>query len=572
VSHDSEPAAPRFEAEPPPAAARAGTWGDAGDSELGALSIASAATIILLGNVTSRLLGLVREQVMAWLFGATGGTDAFVVAAAVPTMVYDLLVGGAITAALVPVFVDYAAPEQAARLWRVVSVVFNLTALALGAVVLILIALAPWVIQVLGAGFAPGQQAQTVLMTRVLLLAVVLQGLAGVAMAVLYARQRFALPAFAVAVYNGGIIVGALALHQWLGVTSLVVGVLLGAFGQLALQAPGLRGMVYRPVLDLHLPEIRAIIRLYAPVAAGMVVTIAGIVIDRNLASHLEPGSITVMGYATRLIQFPLGLVATAVGYAVLPTLARYASEEREGRPGSSQGYRSTLLLGVRLVLLLMLPAMVGLIVLREPLIRLLFERGAFNPADTARTAATFLAYAPQLPFTALDQLLIFAFYARKDTRTPVLIGVLGVGVYLATALALLGPWRVVGLATANAVQNSVHGIVLFALLQRRIGGLVNPALASFVGRALAAALGMGGALVLAHGAWARLLPAGGTLALGLELVVLLGLGAAVYLALAETFGLRESRMLWRLARARLSRPRGHVEEGPHAVPGIPEA
>jgi putative peptidoglycan lipid II flippase len=154
-------------------------------SELGTTSIASAAAIILLGSLASRLLGLVREQVMAWLFGATGGTDAFVVASAVPTMVYDLLVGGAITAALVPVFVDYAHPAQAQRLWRLVSVVLNLTALALGLVVALLILFAPWVMRVLGAGFVPEQQAQAVLMTRVLLLAVILQGLAGVCMAVL---------------------------------------------------------------------------------------------------------------------------------------------------------------------------------------------------------------------------------------------------------------------------------------------------------------------------------------------------------------------------------------------------
>ena len=295
----------------------------------------------MVGNVASRLLGLVREQVMAWLFGATGATDAFVAASAVPTMVYDLLVGGAISAALVPVFVD--AAEDRERLWKLVSAILNLAALLLIAVATVLALLADSLIDLLGAGFEPWQHLQAVGMVRVMLVAVILQGLAGVLMAVLYARQQVAWPAFAPAVYNGAIILLALLFHLSLGVNALVAGVLLGAGGQLLLQLAGLRDLRYRPVLDLALPEVRTILRLYAPVAAGMVVTIVGITIDRYLASQLEAGSMTVMSYATRLIQFPLGLVATATSFAVLPTLAKHASgmlgpaveSETEGFPNS---------------------------------------------------------------------------------------------------------------------------------------------------------------------------------------------------------------------------------------------
>ncbi len=520
-------------------------------------TIASAAVVILLGTLASRVLGLVRELVMAWLFGADHATDAFVVASAMPTMVYDLLIGGAITAALVPVFVDSARPEHAARLWRVVSVVLNLTALGMGLVVLVLIALAPQAIALLGGGFPSEVQAEAVTMTRVLLVAVLLQGLAGVAMAVLYARGRFALPSFAVAVYNGGIVVGALALYSWLGVYALVAGVMLGALGQLALQAPGLRGMVYFPGLDLSLPEVRTIVQLSAPIAAGMVVTVVGITIDRNLASGLAEGSVTVMGYATRLIQLPLGLVATTIGYAVLPTLSRHATEALDGEGEGLVGYRRTLLLGIRLVLLLMLPATVGLMLLREPLVRALFERGAFELEESRRTAATFLAYAPQLPFTALDQLLLFAYYARKDTRTPVLVGVACVGVYLASALTLIGPWQVVGLAAANAIQNSVHGIILLLLLQRTVGGLVSVELASYAARAVLATLGMGVVLWLGMDLWQQGRAPGGTLELVVGLAVLAAIGSAVYLALAYLLGLGEIRLLWSMVRARIGGARG---------------
>ena len=179
-------------------------------------SVAAAAAVIALGNVVSRLLGLVREQVMAALFGATGATDAFVAASAVPQMVYDLLVGGAISAALVPVFVDVADDDE--RLGTLVSAVLTLVALALIVVALVLGVAAPFVVGLLVAGFDAAQQAEATTMVRVMLVAVVLQGMAGILMAVLYARRRNALPAFAVAVYNGGIIGGALALHQVLGV------------------------------------------------------------------------------------------------------------------------------------------------------------------------------------------------------------------------------------------------------------------------------------------------------------------------------------------------------------------
>jgi putative peptidoglycan lipid II flippase len=521
--------------------------------------VALAAAVVALGSVVSRLLGLIREAVMAALFGATGATDAFVAASAVPQMVYDLLIGGAISAALVPVFVDAAEDEE--RLGRLVSAVLTLAAIVLAGLALILGLFAPWVVGLLASGFGPEQQAEAVPMVRVMLGAVVLQGLAGILMAVLYARRRFGAPAFAAAAYNGGIIVVALLLHQVLGVYALVVGVLVGAAGQLALQLPALGRLRLGPLFDLDRPEVRTILRLYAPVALGMVVTIIGIVIDRNLASRLAEGSLSVMNYATRLIQLPLGLVATATSIAVLPTLAKHASAlaapdgAGEDPEADRRGYRETLLFGIRVVLLLMVPATAGLIVLREPLVQLLFERGRFGEVETARTALVFLAYAPQLPFTAVDQLLIVAFYARKDTRTPVLVGVAGVLLYLVSALALIGPLDVAGLALANAIQNSAHGIVLLALLERSGAGLLSRPLAGFCLKLLLATLGMAVALWLfagiAFGNVAGMAGLAGALLLGVLLA------AAVYLALLEALGLREARLAWSVAVARVRGARG---------------
>jgi putative peptidoglycan lipid II flippase len=403
---------------------------------------------------------------------------------------------------------------------------------------------------------------------------VVFQGLAGVLMAVLYARGRVALPAFAPAVYNGAVILLALLLHEQLGVAALVVGVVLGAAGQLLLQLAGLRDLRYRPRLDLDLPEVRTILRLYGPVAAGMVVTIVGTTIDRNLASHLEAGSMTVMGYATRLIQFPIGLVATATAFAVLPTLARYAEAGlgpadpladgprppalRPTAGGTSaadaaaqEGFKETLLFGIKIVLLLMVPATLGLIVLREPLVRLLFEHRAFTEYDTYRTATVFLFYAPQLPFTGLDQLFIFAFYARRDTVTPVLVGVLGVGCYLLVALATRDALGVNGLALANTVQNSLHGLVLLALLWRALDGLDAADLLGFSARVLAAAGLMAAALTAGYLALGPVLAAS-TAGLALLLAGLVALGLVLYGGLVVLLRVPEAQQLAGLVAARL--------------------
>jgi putative peptidoglycan lipid II flippase len=529
-------------------------------------SVAVAAAVIAFGNVVSRLLGLVREQVMAALFGATAATDAFVAASTVPMIVYDLLVGGAISAALVPVFVDASADEE--RLWRLLGTVLSLVALVLLTVAGVLGVFAPLVVDAIASGFSQETRDAAVPMVRMMLVAVVLQGLAGVLTAALYARRRVTLPAFGAAVYNGAIVVAVLTLHQVLDVYALVLGVVFGALGQVVLQVPGLGRWHFRPSLDLDRPELRTILRLYTPVALGMIVTIVGIVIDRNLASQLSEGSLSVMNYATRLVQFPLGLVGTAISIAVLPLLTQHASAlaaARNAAPDAetagadvaqtseaAEGYRETLRFGARIVLLLMVPATVGLIVLREPLVQLLFERGRFGEAETARTALVFMAYAPQLPFTALDQLLIVAFYARKDTRTPVVVGAVTVMLYLISALLLIGPLDVTGLALANAIQNSAHGLILLALLKRAGTGLLDGAFAAWTLRVIVASVGLG---VAVWGASLLLLPAaGGTVALIVALGMLSALAGLVYLGLLELLGVRDGRQVLALVRDRVRR------------------
>jgi putative peptidoglycan lipid II flippase len=264
--------------------------------------------------------------------------------------------------------------------------------------------------------------------------------------------------------------------------------------------------------------------------------------IDRNLASHLPDGSVTSMEVATRVIQFPLGIVGLAVSFAILPTLARFNDEADL----SLAEYRETLIFGLRLVLLLMLPFLAVVAALNYPLVEVLFQRGAFGPQDTARTAAVFLAYSPMLPLTAVDYLLINAFYARQNARTPVVVGVVCVLIYLGVALSLIGPLGAVGLALANAVQNSSHALILLFLLGRSLPGLrIGRALLPFLARTVPAAAIVSGLLVVV---WPLLSVLGGLLGL-ITAGVLAGVA---YGCLLQALGVPEIRTLFDLARRRL--------------------
>jgi len=495
-----------------------------------------AATLIAIGNIASRVLGLARESVIAGLFGAGAAVDAFTAASTIPTTLYDLLINGAISAALVPVFSEYAEGDER-EFWHVASTIINLALLVMAAVVALLIWLAPQVIGVLAGGFRADIRDQATQMVRQLLPAAIFMGLSGLITALLYARQRFLLPAFTASAYNIGIILGAALLTPLLGPLSLVIGVLVGALLQVLLQLPGLLnpdpstgsggaggkgGMAYRPVLNLRHPGVRRILRLYAPVSLGIGFSIAGTVLDRNLASGLGEAAISTQRFATTLIQFPLGLVAAAVSFAVLPTLSRQASA------GDDEAFRTTLAMGMKVVLLLVLPAAAGLAALAFPITAAIFQRGKFDAADTAMTARALLFYLPGLPAAALDQMLLFAFYAHKRTLAPNLVQGAAVGIYALTALTLLGGGLALSaLILGNSAQWIGHALILL-LLSRGLVNLRGLRLGEAFWKSALASLAMGGA------AWGvarglRAFGAGGAL---VQVLVAGGASALLYFGL----------------------------------------
>ncbi len=506
--------------------------------------IAQAATVIALGNVSSRILGLIRETVISHLFGATGMVSAFRVASIVPTMIYDLLIGGMISAALVPVFSDYSSPEKRQELWRLASALFTLVSIVCSLIVIALELIAPLVAWLLGGGFDIPLLSQTTALMRLIMPAVLFLGISGATTGFLYANKRFTYPALGASLFNAGIIIGAFLLADRIGIASLSLGVLLGSILQLTIQLPGLRDLQFSLSLDFSHPGLRRMAILYLPVALGLVISQVGIAIDRNLASRTGEQSIAWMQNATTLIQFPLGLVAVAISTAILPSLSRFATAANMAR------FRHTLGMGLRIVVLLIVPATVGLLVLATPIIALLFEHGAFQPYDTAHTAQALRVYLIGLPFAAIDQLLIFAFYARKDTKTPVLVGVLGVFIYLGAALTLIAPLGMIGLVLANSVQLSSHALVMLFLTHRHFDGLRGQGLAQTTLKVLVAS-GLTGfvvylmrqltGLVASTSLWGELLIVGGAA----------GLGLISYAVLASLLRVEEIRLIRELVLSR---------------------
>jgi putative peptidoglycan lipid II flippase len=289
-------------------------------------------------------------------------------------------------------------------------------------------------------------------------------GISGVLTALLYAKQRFVYPAFTPVIFNTGIVVAALLFHAPFGINALVIGVLIGAAGQVVLQLRGLKGIRLRAIFELHNPYVRRIGRLYIPVALGLIITQAQVFLDLHLQNSTGPDSASWLYYGTRIYQLPLGFVATAMSLASLPTLSVL-----HGR-----AYLETLTRGLKVVTMLIMPAVVLLAVLSTPIVALSLHHGKFNPLDVSNTVAGLDFYLPGLFFAAVDQLLIFAFYAKNDTKTPVIVGIVSIGGYGIAALLGLDFFHLgfKGLAMADSVKQFVHAAVLFVLLWRWQGGL----------------------------------------------------------------------------------------------------
>jgi putative peptidoglycan lipid II flippase len=444
--------------------------------------VVRAAAILAVGNVTSRILGLAREAVKADLFGASGALAAFEAAALVPTTLFDLIIGGIVSSALVPVFSDYVADqEHRDELWLAVSTVLSVAVILLLLVVGLVELFTPQVSWLVGAHEFEevGLTDMSIRLMRMTTPAVLFLSISSILTGALVALKRFALPAFTAAVFNASVVLVAV-LHR--EIEGLVWGLLAGSVMQVILQLPALGDARLRWRLDWRHPAMRRILRLYAPIVVGLMVDQVARALSYNLAIRTGDVSLTYMRWATTLIQFPLGLVVSALSLAILPMLSQQAN-------GALSEFKQTLAGGIRQVVTLISPATAGLFALAPPIVALLFEHGQFTAQDTVTTALVLRVYLFGLPFAAVDQMLIFASYARKDTWRPALVGMISIVIYSIVAVLLLQPLGLLSLMVADATKHIVHTLMMLWLLKRHLGGLAGFGIGSNVLKSIVAAL-----------------------------------------------------------------------------------
>lgn len=534
-------------------------------------SVASATGILALGNISSRILGLVREKTLTYLFGASAQLDAFQIAILVPRTFYDLLIGGHVNGAIVPVLSEIVTIKGRDELWKLVNILVTFLLMLVSALVIVLELFAPQIVALTAGGYDSTTQELATSLLRITSPALIFLSLFAIFSGTLYALKSFTWPAFAGVAFNSSIVIATFLLTPPLqvifrpettiipfhigrplnAVTAAALGWFIGAAIQMALQLPGLRTARLRLSFNWKHPALKSIVLLYAPVMFSLLMdTMVIRFFSYNLASRTGiDGSITYMNLATTLIQFPQGLVATAISIAILPTLASQATIIAEN---GLQAFRDTLGLGIRLATTLIIPAALGLFVLAIPIITLLFEGGEFTAAQTVVTAFALRLYLIGLPFAAIDLLLVYAFYARKDTLTPALIGLFSHVIYIVVVLLLFERYSLFSLMIADSVKHIVHALISAILLRKHIKGFG----AQRFGRTAFKTLVAGSTMALVG--W-YLLPIVSDM-IGMagffqQLVLLLivgGISASVYLVLAYLMRIDELRWMLSLMKQKL--------------------
>ena len=465
--------------------------------------LARSAGLIGVATLVSRLLGLVRDQVFAYLFGAGNAMDAFYIGYRIPNLMRDLFAEGAMSAAFVPTFTRRMAGDGRASAWRLGNHLINTLLIATGVLALAGILLAEPLVRAFASDYAtvPGKFDLTVTLTRIMLPFLTLVAVAAALMGMLNSLHRFFTPAVSPAMFNlamiasGVLLVPVMPRFDLPPITGMAIGTLVGGLGQVAIQWQALHreGYRYHAVLNPRDPGLRDILVLMGPGTLGLAAVQINLLVNTILATGQGTGAVSWLSYAFRLMYLPIGLFGVSIATAALPDLSRLAA-----RPELTD-MRRTVSSSLRLMLMLNVPAAVGLIALATPIVRLIFERGSFSPADTAATAAALMFYAPGLLGYSAVKIVVPSFYALRDSRTPALVSVVSVVLNVILNLTLVRFIGYRGLALGTATAAIVNALVLAHLLSRRLGGLEDSRVAWACGKIALASGAMGVAAAATH-------------------------------------------------------------------------
>lgn len=434
--------------------------------------MARAAGIVMLATLLSRLLGMVRDIVIAHQIGAGVQTDAYVAAFKVPDLLMYLIAGGALSSTFIPVFKEYVHQNKEKHAWQTFSVVATVTVVLAGAFVLFAEIFTPWFVRLLNPGYDQARIDLAIPLTRIVLPAQIFFMLGGLLMGTLNARGQFLIPALGPSIYNLGIIFGAVVLYPMgLGLDGLMWGALIGAIaGNFALQIVYVAraGMRFRPSLHILHPGAVKVWKMMGPILLGVSLPNVDQIINSYFASELTIGAQAAMQFAVRIMLIPIGIFAQAMGIAILPTMSSQAAA------GQRREFKGTINQALRTILFVTIPVSALLFLLSEPIVAFLLQSGKFTHAGTVATASALRFYSLGIFAWSAQAVLTRGFYALQDSRTPVISGT------IMTVLFILMNWLVVnasdmgvgGLALATSIAAILHMVVMFVLLRRRLGGL----------------------------------------------------------------------------------------------------
>lgn len=506
-------------------------------------SISGSAAVVSVAVMCSRLLGLVREQVFASLFGAGFAYDSFVVAFRIPNLLRDLFGEGALSAAFVTVFSAYDTTKSREETWRLASNVLTFIAVLLSVITLLGIYFSGSIVSLLAPDFdlIAGKSELTRKLTVIMLPFLIVISLSAVVMGMLNTRGRFFIPALASSFFNLGSIIGGTSLAFILprygqpAITGMACGTLIGGILQLGVQLPSLykTGYRYKFVLNLSDPGLKRVLKLMVPATIGLSATQINIFINTNFASGCAQGSVSWLNYAFRLVQLPIGLFGVALSIAMLPVLAKQAAQKDIGE------MKETMVSSLTMVLALTVPATFGLIILAEPIIRLIFEHGAFTEADTVATAQTLVFYAVGLFAYSANKVLVPAFYALDKTKYPVIASFLAIGINIVFITLTIDTYQHLAIAMSTSCTMILNFLFLFTTLHIKMQGFRLKYLARALLKILSAAAGLFAVLTAGQSVLETALHSNRIVQF-LAVMVLIVVSAAIYGVILYLFRLEE--------------------------------
>jgi len=431
-------------------------------------NVIKSSGIIGLATFASRILGFARDVIIASLFGANLVADSFFIAFRIPNILRKLMSEGTLSAGLVPEFTKLITDKKEDEVNKTASLLINIVSLGLIAVTVICIVEAKALLWVIAPGFDKEKAGLTIKLIHWIFPYLPFIGITAVFIGLLHAHKHFLIPAITPIILNISIIICALSLNEKFSVMSLAIGVVIGGAAQMFLQIfMGLKkGFRYSFCFNYqNSSAVKKILSSFFGVVWGLSVTEVNILVSMQLASFLKNGSISFLYYSSRIVQFPLGIFGVALGTAILPTLCSQAAQD------NTKELTQTLQMGVQLLTFLVIPSMVGLIILREPIVRVLFYRGAFSAANVISTSNALLGYASGLCFLALLKVVVPVFYSLNDYKTPVRTATFAVGVNLLVGILLL-PMKHTGLAFASSISGAFNLIILMLALKKKLGNI----------------------------------------------------------------------------------------------------